>query len=145
MIRLRHIGVVVSDLDRTIQFYEDIFSLKLSKRIVEEGEYIEKLVNIKNASIEWAKMCAKDGTIIEFLQYSNVEKDDISDIYPKANRLGCSHIAMSVDDIDLVYKKLVKYGCKCNSEPLNSPDGNVKVMYCYDLDGCILEIVQEMK
>lgn len=142
MIKLRHIGIVVRNLQKSIQFYQDIFDLDIDRQMIEEGQYIEDLVGIKNASIHWAKLKAKDGTIIELLEYQNNPNKE-QDNY-MANRLGCSHIAVSVKDIDSIYKKLQDYDCKCNSIPLFSPDGKVKVMYCHDIDGTILEIVQEL-
>ena len=142
MIKLRHIGIVVRDLEKSKKFYQDLFNLKLIKQIVEEGEYVENLVALKDASIHWAKLEAEDGTIIELLEYKNNPNKDIDNY--KANRLGCSHIAVSVKSIDEVYKKLLKYNCKCNSKPLFSPDAKVKVMYAHDIDGTILEIVEEL-
>ena len=142
MIKLRHIGIVVINLEESIKFYEDIFSLTLVNQMIEEGQYVESLVGIKNASINWAKLKAKDNTIIELLEYKNSEfvmKDNYV-----SNRLGCSHIAMSVDNIESIYDKLQDYDCKCNSKPLFSPDGKVKVMYCHDINGTILEIVEEL-
>jgi catechol 2,3-dioxygenase-like lactoylglutathione lyase family enzyme len=142
MIRLRHIGIVVRDLAKSIQFYKDLFGLKLVNEMLEEGPYVQELVGIKDASIKWAKLKASDDTVFELLQYKNtpfIHQDN----YP-ANRLGCSHVAVSVEDIESIYKKLQGYNCKCNSKPLQSPDGRVKVMYCHDIDGTILEIVEEL-
>lgn len=142
MIKLRHIGIVVRDLEKSKKFYETVFKLTAVKQIVEEGEFIEKLVGIENASIHWVKLSAKDGTIIELLEYKNNPFTQI-DNYP-ANRLGCSHIAVSVEDIEETYQELLLFGCKTNSKPLFSPDGKVKVMYVHDLDGTIIEVVQEL-
>lgn len=142
MLRLRHIGIVVCDLAKSVKFYEDLFSLELVNEMLEEGKYVEDLVGIKDASINWAKLKAQDGTVFELLEYKNTKFTD-KDNYP-ADRLGCSHVAVSVENIENVYKKLQDYGCKCNSKPLLSPDGKVKVMYCHDIDGTILEIVEEL-
>jgi catechol 2,3-dioxygenase-like lactoylglutathione lyase family enzyme len=142
MIKLRHIGIVVRDLQKSVKFYEDLLNLEVFTEMLEEGKYVEDLVGIKKASIKWAKLKAKKGAIFELLEYKDSKYKDKED-YP-ANRLGCSHIAISVADIDIVYKKLQKYDCKCNSKPLFSPDGKVKVMYCHDIDGTILEIVEEV-
>jgi len=142
MIKLRHVGIVVINLEESIRFYEDIFSLILDKQMIEDGKYIENLVGIPNASIHWAKLKAQDNTIIELLEYKgdiNKKTDNYS-----ADRLGCSHIAVSVKNIDETYLKLQKYKCKCNSKPLLSPDGKVKVMYAHDINGTILEIVEEL-
>jgi catechol 2,3-dioxygenase-like lactoylglutathione lyase family enzyme len=142
MIKLRHIGIVVRDLKKSIQFYQDIFDLHVNKQMIEDGRYVENLVDIKDASINWAKLKAKDGTIIELLEYKNNPNKEKNNYM--ANRLGCSHIAVSVENIESIYEKLQNYNCKCNSKPLFSPDGKVKVMYCHDIDGTILEIVQEL-
>lgn len=142
MFKLRHIGIVVRDLEKSTKFYQDLFNLSQDREMLEDGQYVEDLVGIKDASISWAKLKAQDGTIIELLEYKNnpnTKKDNYM-----ANRLGCSHIAISVNDIDNIYQKLQDYGCKCNSKPLFSPDNKVKVMYCHDIDGTILEIVQEL-
>ncbi len=142
MIKLRHIGIVVRNLEKSINFYEDLFDLVVVNEMIENGKYVEDLVAIKNASIKWAKLKAKDGTIIELLEYQNTEVQD-KDNYA-ADRLGCSHIAISVENIENIYEKLQTYDCICNSKPLFSPDGKVKVMYCHDIDGTILEIVEEL-
>lgn len=142
MIKLRHIGIVVRNLEKSISFYKDLFDLVLINKITEEGEYVEKLVGIKNASIQWAKLKAIDGTVFELLEYKDSFLKDKDDYL--ANRLGCSHIAVSVKNIDIIYNKLLKYNCKCENEPLLSPDGKVKVMYGHDIDGTILEIVEEI-
>ena len=142
MLKLRHIGIVVRNLKNSVAFYKDLFGLEVQKEMIEEGPYIDDLVGIKDASISWSKLQAKDGTVIELLEYQNTQIQN-KDNYA-ANRLGCSHIAISVENIDNIYIKLQKYDCKCNSKPLFSPDGNVKVMYCRDIDGTILEIVEEL-
>jgi len=142
MINLRHIGIVVNDLEKSVNFYNDLFGLITVKEMIEDGEYVDNLVGIKDASIKWAKLKAKDDTIIELLEYQNNKKQK-KDNYP-ADRLGCSHIAISVENIESIYHKLQNYDCKCNSKPLYSPDGKVKVMYCHDIDGTILEIVEEL-
>ena len=143
MIKLRHIGIIVRDLNASKAFYQDLLNLKVKSEMIEKGEYVENLVGIKNASIHWVKLEAKDGTIIELLEYQNnphKEKDNYL-----SNRLGCSHIAISVNNIEHIYNTLKTYNCKCNSKPLLSPDRKVKVMYCHDIDGTILEIVEELK
>ncbi|WP_294961207.1 VOC family protein [Sulfurimonas sp.] len=143
MFKLRHIGIVVRNLKDSVAFYKDLFDLEVQKEMIEEGKYIDELVAIKDASISWTKLKAKDGTVLELLEYQNTIKQEKNNY--AANRLGCSHIAVSVKNIDEIYEKLQKYNCKCNSKPLFSPDGNVKVMYGHDIDGTILEVVEELK
>ena len=49
VINTRHIGFVVDDLERFIDFYQGL-GLKLISRKLESGEYIERLVGLKNTS-----------------------------------------------------------------------------------------------
>lgn len=140
----RHTGIVVRDLSKSLVFYKDILGLTILKRTTESGTYIEQLVGIPGVILEWVKLKAKDGSLVELIQYhsnSNISQK-VGNL--PSDRLGCSHIAFTVTDIDNVYKTLCDKGYHCNSNPQVSPDGLVKVLYCHDPDGIILEFVQEL-
>lgn len=140
---IRHTGLVVLDLDRSIEFYTTFFSLTVANRMIEKGEYIEKLTGISGAIIEWVKLKDENGCILELLHYHS--PDICNEIgLPASNNLGCSHVAFTVDDIDYVFDELKKRGLGYKSEPLISTDGRVRVMYAHDPDGIIIEIVQEI-
>ena len=70
VVNTRHTGFVVLDLDKFIKFYEGL-GLKLKSRMIEEGDYIDKLVFINNVKLEWAKLSLPDGSLIELLKYHN--------------------------------------------------------------------------
>lgn len=142
VLNTRHSGFVVLDLEKFILFYQG-FGFKLMSRMIEEGDYIDNLVGLKNVKLEWAKLSAPDGSMIELLQYhSHVASRNES--IQNANRLGCSHIAFTVEDIEEAVKYICESGGSVNNPYQISPDGNVKVSYCYDMEGNILEIVQKI-
>ncbi len=141
----RHTGLVVKDLERSIAFYRDLLGLELAGRAKEEGDYIEKLVGIPVAAVEWAKLKVPGGHIVELLQYHSPPLDSSAEEIGRSNRPGCSHLAFTVTDLDGLFEALLGAGYKCNSAPLLSPDGKVKVLYAHDPDGIILELVQELK
>lgn len=143
IVRTRHTGLVVEDLERALVFYRDILGLQVWRREFEtDATYIEKLVGLSGVNVEWAKLRVPDGTLVELLQYHSHPERKPAGQYP-SNRHGASHIAFTVDDLEKVYRKLREHGVHCNSEPLRSPDGRVKVLYCHDFDGIILELVEE--
>jgi catechol 2,3-dioxygenase-like lactoylglutathione lyase family enzyme len=144
MIRnIRHSGLVVRDLQDSLNFYKDLLGLTIWKRAQEEGPFIEKLVGLPGVSLEWVKLKTADESIIELLQYHSHPDQQPFENAP-SNRLGCSHVALTVEDLEKVYNELCDKGFHCNSEPLLSPDGKAKVLYCHDPDGIILELVEEI-
>ncbi|MBG0777307.1 MAG: VOC family protein [Desulfovibrionaceae bacterium] len=142
----RHTGIVVRDLERSLAFYRDMLGLKEWKRATEEGAFIETLVGLPGARLEWVKLKAPDGSLLELLQYHShpLAEEDLVVADAPANRLGCSHVAFTVADAAAVHAAMTRAGLHCVSGPLASPDGAVRVLYCHDPDGVIVEIVEEV-
>ena len=143
VISTRHTGFVVDDLERFINFYIGL-GLKLISRKVESGEYIDKLVGLKGTNLEWAKLSLPDNSVIEILKYHSHE-ERLNDINQMANRLGCSHLALTVQKIENVISYFLENGGSIIEGFQISPDKKVKVAYCYDFEGNIIEIVEEIK
>lgn len=141
---MRHTGLVVRDLERSLAFYRDLLGLEVWRRATEEGSYIENVVGISEVRLEWAKLKAPDGSVVELLQYHS-HPDNAPIENSRSNRVGCSHVAFTVSNLELTYRKLREVGIHCQSEPQLSPDGVAKVMYCHDPDGIILELVEEWR
>jgi glyoxylase I family protein len=141
----RHTGLVVKDLEVSLAFYRDFLGLELTGRAREEGPYIEDLVGIPGAVLDWAKLKTPGGHLVELLQYVSHPSPAEPEELGRASRPGCSHLAFTVADIDALFEVLAAAGHKCNHAPQFSPDGKVKVMYAHDPDGIILELVQELK
>ena len=65
---IRHIGIVVKDLNRSLKFYSDLLELKTYMNITETGTFIENLTGIDNVKVEWIKLIIPKGGLIELLQ-----------------------------------------------------------------------------
>lgn len=142
VINTRHIGLVVNNLDSAIKFY-NAFGFKIINRKVEQGEYIEKLVKIKGVKLEWVKLKLIDNSILELLKYHGDERSFNKSIQ-KANKYGWSHISFTVKSIVDIINIINENGGKADNNFQYSPDGKVKVLYCNDIEGNILEIVEEI-
>ena len=139
----RHTGLVVRDLEKSRSFYENLLGFQLWKQALESGPFIEKVVGIQGVILEWVKLKAPDGTLLELLYYQQPSAFEEGEYIQPSNKIGCSHIAFTVSDIENLYCSLVEKGFYCNSSPRLSPDGRVKVLYCHDPDGIIVELVEE--
>lgn len=140
--KTRHTGLVVRNLSESQRFYEAL-GFVLWKREIEEGKFIETVVGIESVKLETAKMHAKDGSMIELLEYHShpMKKEKVNS---PSNTLGCSHIAFTVDDIEKTCDLIKELGGSIVNNPATSPSGSVKVAYCHDIDGILLELVEEV-
>ena len=144
VLNTRHTGFVVDNFEKFISFYEGM-GLKLISRMTEKGDYIDNLVSIRNVKLEWAKLALPDNSVIEILKYhSHPDMINEANYCQNANRKGCSHIALTVLDIQETIDYICKKGGSIKNKFQISPDKKVKVAYCYDFEGNILEIVQEL-
>ena len=66
---IRHIGFVVTDLEKSLKFYSGILGLELYRRYTEKGDFIDNLTGLKGVTLEWAKLIIPSGGLIELLQY----------------------------------------------------------------------------
>ena len=137
---VRHTGVVVRDLKKSVEFYCALGFIE-DNRATEEGKFIDAVVGLCNTKLEWVKLIAPDGYLLELLQYhSHPEQKEIAK--QRSNQLGCSHLAFSVDDINSVCEKIEEMGGGIVNPPALTNDKKVKVAYCHDNEGNLMEIVE---
>lgn len=140
MTTIRHVGVVVANLDGMIDFYARVFGFMLVARAVETGRYIETLVGLTDVSVEWAKLADANGLLLELLQYHS---HPVAPMPLPVQRHGCSHIALTVTDIHNTMKILEENGGRAGTIQQN-PEKTVLVAYARDREGILLELVQNL-
>ena len=88
-------------------------------------------------------MKLKDNSMLELLKYHSPSVK-----YEKkaqeSNRVSWSHISLTTNSIVDTINQINDYGGNADKEYLFSPNGKVKVIYCHDPEGNILEIVEEL-
>ena len=138
----RHTGIVVNNLEKCLSFYLNIGFYEVSRE-VETGKYIDTLVGLNNVKLECAKLALTENITLELLKYhSHPYKNN--DLPRLSNRVGCSHIALTVSNILECFELISENGGGAINKIQTSPDGKVKVVYCYDPEGNIIEVVEEL-
>lgn len=140
---LRHVGIVVKDLEKALHFYHVLLGLKVVKQKQESGDYIDIACGIKNISVTIVKLAAEDNSLIELLCFIAPMSENNS--VRKLNKLGFSHISFTVANIDKEYGRLAKAGVNFISSPHVSPDGCAKIAFCQDIEGNFIELVEELE
>ena len=140
MTHIRHIGIVVSDLERSLSFYRDVFGLEVTWDRVESGPALDSQLGLRDAEVRTVKMRGQDNTQIELLSFRRPDCD--SGPAGTLTRRGLTHIALAVADADVAYGRLESMDYEVNSPPTQSADGGAKVFFCTDPDGVFLEVVQ---
>ena len=138
---VRHIGISVTNMEKSLKFYRDLLGFKIEREMDESGSHLDNMLSLKNVNVKTIKMSidGKGGTLVELLQFfSHAKKPEDSEI----TRIGTSHFALTVNNLDEIYEKFKKEGIKFNSSPQTSPDGYAKVAFCLDPDNTLIELVQ---
>ena len=136
---IRHTGIVVADLETSLYFYRDLFGLQVAKQMEEAGDYIDNISSLRNVKVTTVKMTSPTGQMIELLKYHSHPAEQRT---REICEIGIAHIAFTVDNLDIEYKKLKDKGIKFNSPPQLSPDGYAKVTFCRAPEGTLIELVE---
>lgn len=144
-----HIGVTVSDMDRSIDFYKNILGLTFVGELVMQGKETDLLFQRTNCKARVAYLNGSDDVMappVELIQFI----DDAAEKVPSdLHRTSISEICFKVADIDQIYQHLVENGVECLSEPqyfdfTDSGFGKSKAIYFRDPDGVVLELMQPL-
>ena len=147
--RIYHVGLTVSDLERSIAFYRDVLGLEFQGEIFMEGEETDKMFRRVNCKARVAYLNgskAVEAPPVELIQFVNNEVKKVpSDLFTTS----ISEVCFYTDDIDSAYKHLVDNNVECLSEPqyfdLRADGfGESRAFYFIDPDGIILEMMQPL-
>ena len=100
---IRHFGIVVSDIEKSLKFYRDLLGLKIKVDAIEEGPFIDAISGLKNIKVRTVKMVADEGdTLIELLCYESHKRERREN--NELPNIGAPHPAFTVNDIDYEFK-----------------------------------------
>jgi catechol 2,3-dioxygenase-like lactoylglutathione lyase family enzyme len=144
MSSLDHVGLTVADLERSIQFYCTVLKCVVRERAVINGAEVESLTGVPGAVIHTADLQLPSGGMLELLQYQGATR---TLLVQRRFDAGHSHIAFSVDDVDVTRLCALSAGARDCSLPvtLNEPGSSwdrARVCYALDPDGRTIEFVE---
>lgn len=139
-----HMGITVSDLDRSLHFYCGLLGMRLDGRFRKSEPYVQRVVgHYPDVTLEIA-MLTIPGTETEFelIQYHGVDGRPVD---ADTGNPGTGHLSVFVDDLGTLYERLSAAGVASVSEPQISTAGvhvGKRLVYMKDPDGIRVELVE---
>ncbi len=145
IVQCHHHGFTVSDVERSVAFYRDVFGLELV-RISERRNLpaYDRIIGHENVALKVAILQHPAGDfILELVEYENPpgQKRALDNPF-----VGSSHLAFEVEDVDAAHAALLAVGYGAINPPVDvERDGAVvaRAMYGLDPDGISIELFQE--
>jgi catechol 2,3-dioxygenase-like lactoylglutathione lyase family enzyme len=140
--RMDNIGIVVDDLEGTIDFFREL-GFELEGRTTVEGEWAGRVTGLGDQRVEIAMMRTPDGH--GRLELSRYLAPPIVADHRNApvNALGYLRVMFAVDDIDETLDRLCKRGARLVGEVVQYKDA-YRLCYIRGPEGILIGIAQEL-
>lgn len=135
-----HIGICVSELERSLHFYRDVLGFTEVSRLELKGPVPERLLDIAGGELQ-AVYLKLDGTVIELLYYPVAGHETSATVRPM-NLVGLTHLSLTVADIDAVISAIAQAGGRPLDHTRIAHEGKSKAIFITDPDGMRIELVQ---
>jgi predicted enzyme related to lactoylglutathione lyase len=138
-----HRALSIGDLDRSVAFYRDGLGFApVGASEVEEGAWLETATGLPGARRARQSVRNAQGIVFDLYAFT-----DPAPVGPrerrKNNRYGLTHLAFYVDDVDVWAARIAKAGGQVFPHTRATfRDNGTTMMYCTDLDGIRVELMQ---
>jgi len=138
--RLTHIGICVTDLERSLRFYRDLLGFQHEHELAVEGEPTDTLLRLRGVRLR-AVYLQRDGVRIELLHYGSPPAPA-----PRSrpmNEPGLTHLSFRVADMDATLAALRAAGERVLDETvIRFPEVGSAACFIVDPDQQLIELVQ---
>jgi len=140
--RMDNVGIVVEDLDKTVDFFREL-GLALEGRAMIEGEWAGRVTGLGDQRVEIAMMRTPDGhsrlELSRFLVPAVIADHRTAPV----NALGYLRAMFTVDDIDETLERLVQRGAQLVGEVVQYKDV-YRLCYIRGPEGLLIGLAQEL-
>ena len=141
--RMDNVGIVVEDLDATIEFFREL-GLELEGRAMVEGEWAGRVTGLGDQRVEIAMMRTPDGhsrlELSRFLAPRVVADHRNAPV----NALGYLRVMFAVDDIDETLARLRKHGAELVSSEVVQYEDAYRLCYIRGPEGLLIGLAEQI-
>ena len=142
-----HTGITVSNLERSLEFWQNVLGFEFSHRAHQTGQRPQEITGVTGAELKLAVVKSPGGHKIELLEYL-APPDHKRHVDLRPCDVGSVHIAFTVDDLDAILQKIAVSGWKAAGKPQtlqSGPNAGKRVVYVRDPDGTTIEFMEMPK
>ena len=138
--RLAHVGICVSELERSLRFYRDLLGFSLEHELEVGGEPTDTLLRLRGTKLR-ALYLSRDGVRIELLHFASPPAPPARE--RTMHERGLTHLSFRVADLDATLEALRAAGDRILEETIiRFPEFGAAAAFIRDPDGQLIELVQ---
>jgi catechol 2,3-dioxygenase-like lactoylglutathione lyase family enzyme len=142
VLRLEHVGIVVSDLAEATAFFAEI-GLELRGEMSVGGPAVDRIVGLEGVQNDVAMMQTPDGHgKLELIRFHTPPSPG-GDPHAPANSPGLRHVLFAVEDIDDTVSRLEARGGELVGEVV-AYGGSYRLCYLRGPEGIIVELAERI-
>ena len=137
-----HTGITVSNIERSLAFWQSILGFELSHRTHQAGKLASEITGVNGAEILIAVLKAP-GHKIELLEYR--APHDRRQVAFRPCDTGAVHVAFTVENLEPLLDRIATYNWKAAGQPqtlTSGPNAGKRVVYVRDPDGTTIEFME---
>ena len=138
-----HVGICVSDMDRSLRFWRDGLGFEVLREFEFRGSSWKRVLELDELDLQ-TRIIRRDHMTLELMKFVKPGHVGTEERSPM-NHLGFTHLAVWVSEIDEVARRIEEFGGKVIEETRTSfdhPKLSGKWIICTDPDGVRVELVQ---
>ncbi|MDO5520864.1 MAG: VOC family protein [bacterium] len=144
MIRYVHTNIIAKDVANLIAFYKQVFRCRsIGETRNLQGEWLDKMTSLNHTHITGEHLLLPgyedEHPTLEIFSYDEMKSRMPAEI----NRLGITHIAFEVDNVEETLAKVIEHGGKAYGELVKADypnDMEAIFVYAQDPEGNIIEL-----
>ena len=137
-LNVSHIGICVSDLERSLRFYCDGLGFSPAEAHAIGNEFADTL-EVPRDVVLTSQFIRREGLAIELLHYESPGTHGRP--AESRNQLGITHLSFWVDDLESAERRLVESGGRVIERTRTKGEG-IRILFLADPDGTRVELMQ---
>jgi catechol 2,3-dioxygenase-like lactoylglutathione lyase family enzyme len=136
-----HVGICVSDLERSLRFYCDGLGFEPGDRYDLNGTELpglERALEVRADAVLTSQMIERDGVRIELLKFHT--PGVVGSPSSRRNQLGLTHLCFYVGNVDAAAERMLEFGAVVLDDTRSSP--GTDIVFLMDPDGVRVELMR---